>query len=319
MLWSGRREAADPLWTHMWNVHISKTDFNTFEIPVKSKSKSILCPTQVFFSLFCAVVSCLLKLWWSSNYKCLKPPNYSFWGSTSCFFSLQLLNNIFLPHYWQICNTSVQLGDKRDGGKLIELSSIRVCKVLTLKARVGTRAGLCRCSACTFTLKELCSHFNRSLNLPDTKAKELRSDLWSLSCAILLLLLSPVPLVPLQSLPLFILLLNQGWSWDGVFENSSGPGHVWRELLFNQGEPMLLFSWMCFPVSHCERDGDSSFLYFFSCAFECINSYVSSDNWISNSCVKKKNPLWHNEFNESKETCKCQPGILDFNVNQCFW
>lgn len=100
---------------------------------------------------------------------------------------------------------------------------------------------------------------------------------------------SPIPLDPLQSLPLFILLLNQGWSRDGVFKNSSGPGHVWRELLSNQGEPMLLFYCIYLPVGQYEGVGHSSFSCIFFLEFEWKNSWVSSMSWISTSCVKKKN------------------------------
>lgn len=109
---------------------------------------------------------------------------------------------------------------------------------------------LCFVSALMFPpLLELCGRVfidHTTWQMLRTKAEETRSDLLFLSSSAPPLRSSHLSLPLLHSLgSLSIsfslrLPLNQGWSWDGVFKNSSGPGHVWHQLLFNQGELMPL-------------------------------------------------------------------------------
>lgn len=100
---------------------------------------------------------------------------------------------------------------------------------------------LCQHCAYVFTLtRALWQRFYRSHNMTAATHKSRGSKVWSPFSFYFYLLSQPPSLLhSLGSLSIsfsLCLSLNQGWSWDGVFKNSSGPGHVWRQLLFNQGE-----------------------------------------------------------------------------------
>lgn len=90
-----------------------------------------------------------------------------------------------------------------------------------------------------------CQSFCKSRNMTAATHKSGGNKVWSLLLSSSSSSAPPSLCSPGTPSISFPLSFNQGWSWDGVFKNSAGPGHVWHQLFPNQGKPTLL----CYVVA----------------------------------------------------------------------